>query len=186
MTDLQCSMVSKELTTVFWIVEMWVHSSTCVYMCMISIVYFTGYIFSYYSHCSNLCCWSFGEATKLWLWIKCVLLAFIWYVLVCIGSLMIVFVGSRVHEWTRKEDTSVACTDGLKSTQSMSSTFGLSLKNDTVLGNDLNLHLRGSFTAGFIRELEVCFQEMEGFLWRELGVYVLKFWKILCVFWSFV
>ena len=71
MTELQCSMVSKEITTVFWIIEMWVHCSTCVYMCMISIVYFTGYIFCYYSHCSNLCCWSFGEATKLWLWIKC-------------------------------------------------------------------------------------------------------------------
>lgn len=69
--------------------------------------------------------------------------------MVCIGMYMyvclIVSVGSRVHEWTRKEDTSVACTDGLKSTQSMSSIFGLSLKNDTDLGNDLNLPFSGQF-----------------------------------------
>jgi len=58
------------------------------------------------------------------MWKTSVLLAFIWYVLVV---LLIVFVGSRVHEWTRKEDTSVARTGGLKSTQSMSSIFGLSL-----------------------------------------------------------
>ena len=80
------------------------------------------------------------------MWQTSLLLAFIWYVLVCMCVLLIIFVGSRVHKWTRKEDTSVACTDGLKSTQSMSSIFGLSLKNDT----DLNLHLRDSFIAGFI------------------------------------
>lgn len=160
------------------------------------------HVLSYYSHCSNLCCWSFGEAMNLWLWIKCgkpvfCLFSYGMYLYVCVSYCFCWVKSARVdkkgrylcgtHWWFEKRVQIIASPLMVWSQLSQCHLFLVCLlKMTLILGMIWTCLFRGSFTAGFIWELEVYFQEMEGFLWRELGVYVLKFWKVLCIFWSFV
>lgn len=121
------------------------------HMCMISIVYFTGYIFFLLQSLFKSMLLKFWRSYEAMIvnkmWKTSVLLVFIWYVLVCTCMCVLLFLLGQ--ECTSGQERKIPLWHALmvwiKSTQSMSSIFGLSLKNDTDLGNDLNLPFSGQF-----------------------------------------
>lgn len=161
------------------------------HMCMISIVYFTGYIFFLLQSLFKSMLLKFWRSYEAMfvnkMWQTSVLLVFIWYVLVCTCMCVLLFLLGQ--ECTSRQERKIPLWHALMVWSQLSQChlfLVCLLKMTLILGTIWTCLFRGSFTASFIWELEVYFQEMEGFLWRELGVYVLKFWKVLCIFWSFV